>query len=213
MLDVENIEPRKLAYDRPSEKLLNFLSRHYQLKNYVSQNNNFVVYKAYFENLSLNSNRSVLQSYKNNNFENSNILDEEIYQKKKVTNLNNKFNNLAKRKFDKEDEDDIVENFNKIDINSKITVSRGNNYNNTCKEKEDFSYLSNKNSITKNEAFNTPNLPNSEREINQKENYKSTKYNTVNSNPPWATYNASNNFAPSSSSYGSYYAVKKNTNY
>ncbi len=49
MLFVEGVKPEKLAYDRPSEKLLAFLAKHYGLKRYVPQNNNYVVYNAYFD--------------------------------------------------------------------------------------------------------------------------------------------------------------------
>ncbi len=45
---VEGVEPRKLGYDRPSPKLRGFLSKHYRLKNYVPQNNNYVVFDDYF---------------------------------------------------------------------------------------------------------------------------------------------------------------------
>lgn len=49
MLKTENVEPRKLAYDRPSPKLKAFLAKHYNLKNFIPQNNNFVVYDDYYE--------------------------------------------------------------------------------------------------------------------------------------------------------------------
>ena len=49
MLEFEQCGPEKLAYDRPSEKLLAFLGKHFGLKKYVPQNNNFVVYDAYFD--------------------------------------------------------------------------------------------------------------------------------------------------------------------
>lgn len=49
MLQTENVNPEKLGYDRPSEKLLGFLAKHYGLKRYVPQNNNYVVFSAYFE--------------------------------------------------------------------------------------------------------------------------------------------------------------------
>jgi len=49
MLETEGVKPERLGYDRPSEKLLAFLSRHYGLKRYVPQNNNYVVYSAYFD--------------------------------------------------------------------------------------------------------------------------------------------------------------------
>eukprot|EP01022_Parablepharisma_sp_SALTPOND_P011713 TRINITY_DN1496_c0_g1_i1.p2 TRINITY_DN1496_c0_g1~~TRINITY_DN1496_c0_g1_i1.p2 ORF type:complete len:333 (+),score=41.50 TRINITY_DN1496_c0_g1_i1:124-999(+) len=48
MLEVEKAHPVKLAYDRPSPKLLGFLKKHYGLVDYVPQNNNFVVYNQYF---------------------------------------------------------------------------------------------------------------------------------------------------------------------
>ena len=49
MLSFEKIKPLKLGYDRPSEKLIKFLSKHYNLNRYVPQNNNFVVFSSYFE--------------------------------------------------------------------------------------------------------------------------------------------------------------------
>lgn len=49
MLAAEGVKPEKLAYDRPSEKLIGFLGKHYHLKRYVPQNNNYVVFNAYFE--------------------------------------------------------------------------------------------------------------------------------------------------------------------
>lgn len=36
MLKQENVEPRKLAYDRPSTKFKCFLAKHYNLKNFVT---------------------------------------------------------------------------------------------------------------------------------------------------------------------------------
>jgi len=48
MLEVERVRPEKLGYDRPSEKLISFLAKHYGLKKYVPQNNNFVVFDAYW---------------------------------------------------------------------------------------------------------------------------------------------------------------------
>ena len=48
MLDNEKIEPYKMGYDRPSEKLMQFLKKHYGLEHYVQQVNNFVVFNSYF---------------------------------------------------------------------------------------------------------------------------------------------------------------------
>lgn len=49
MLAAEKISPEKLGYDRPSEKLLKFLKKHYNLEKYTPQNNNFVIYDNYFK--------------------------------------------------------------------------------------------------------------------------------------------------------------------
>ena len=49
MLEKEGVRPEKLGYDRPSEKLIAFMGKHYGLKRYVPQNNNYVVYSAYFD--------------------------------------------------------------------------------------------------------------------------------------------------------------------
>jgi hypothetical protein len=39
--------PRKLAFDRPSDKLRSFLKKYYNLENFVPQPNNFVVFDEY----------------------------------------------------------------------------------------------------------------------------------------------------------------------
>ena len=44
-----NVHPAKLAYDRPSPKLIGFLGKHYGLRNYVPQNNNFIVFNQYWD--------------------------------------------------------------------------------------------------------------------------------------------------------------------
>lgn len=41
--------PSRYAYDRPSPKLLSFLSKHYGLKEFSPQANNFVIFDAFFE--------------------------------------------------------------------------------------------------------------------------------------------------------------------
>ncbi len=49
MLKHENVIPEKLAYDRPSPKLISFLAKHYDLKDFIPQVNNFVVFKKFFD--------------------------------------------------------------------------------------------------------------------------------------------------------------------
>ncbi|XP_072394386.1 uncharacterized protein [Diabrotica undecimpunctata] len=48
MLQRENVEPVQMAIDRPSEKLLGFFNKHYQLNEPVKQMNNYVVYDGFF---------------------------------------------------------------------------------------------------------------------------------------------------------------------
>ena len=48
MLSYQNAEAHHLAYDRPSIKLISFLAKHFSLKDYVKQNNNYVVFDDYF---------------------------------------------------------------------------------------------------------------------------------------------------------------------
>ncbi|CAH1968298.1 unnamed protein product [Acanthoscelides obtectus] len=52
MLQKEGIEPVKMAIDRPSEKLLGFLNKHYGLHSPVKQMNNYVVYDGFFSKAS-----------------------------------------------------------------------------------------------------------------------------------------------------------------
>ncbi|GAB0100596.1 Alpha-tubulin N-acetyltransferase [Sergentomyia squamirostris] len=48
MLDQENYQPQQLAIDRPSDKLVGFLRKHYALTQTIPQMNNFVVYEQFF---------------------------------------------------------------------------------------------------------------------------------------------------------------------
>jgi alpha-tubulin N-acetyltransferase 1 len=49
MVEEEGVAPHRLGYDKPSEKLIAFLGKHYGLKRYVPQANNYVVFNAYFD--------------------------------------------------------------------------------------------------------------------------------------------------------------------
>ena len=48
-LRVEGKVPEKLAYDRPSDKLISFLKKHYGLSGFIPQNNNYVIFDRYFQ--------------------------------------------------------------------------------------------------------------------------------------------------------------------
>ena len=50
MLSNERTEPRNLAIDRPSPKLISFLKKHYGLVHTIPQINNYVIYTGFFKN-------------------------------------------------------------------------------------------------------------------------------------------------------------------
>ena len=56
MLKFEKKIPTELAYDRPSEKLLSFLNKYFGLNDYISQNNNYVVFDEFFDLISNSKN-------------------------------------------------------------------------------------------------------------------------------------------------------------
>lgn len=49
MLAAERASPERLAYDRPSPKLVGFLKKHFQLSQHTAQQNNMVIFDAFFE--------------------------------------------------------------------------------------------------------------------------------------------------------------------
>ena len=79
MIEREKIEPRKLGYDRPSIKFMNFLRKYYKLADYVPQNNNYVVFKDYFRD---NKKKEELNKYQISNYDN-----------RKLNNINSFSNN------------------------------------------------------------------------------------------------------------------------
>jgi len=50
MLRNEGVEPRYLAIDRPSPKLISFLQKHYGLVRTIPQINNYVIFSGFFKN-------------------------------------------------------------------------------------------------------------------------------------------------------------------
>jgi len=63
MLEYERIDPSKLAYDRPSPKLISFLKKHYGLSKFIPQNNNFVIFDQYWEDSTSNTQSSKAKGY------------------------------------------------------------------------------------------------------------------------------------------------------
>jgi hypothetical protein len=89
MLIFENSSPEKIAYDRPSEKLLKFLRKYYNLKEYIPQNNNYVIYNDYFLNRKITnrnnlcSNDDNYQDYNNQNINNNDVWNENNFVRNK----------------------------------------------------------------------------------------------------------------------------------
>ena len=48
MIKFEKKNPKELAYDRPSPKLISFLRKYFGLQGFIQQNNNFVVFDDFF---------------------------------------------------------------------------------------------------------------------------------------------------------------------
>lgn len=86
MINHEKIHPEKIAYDRPSDKLLKFLKKYYNLRNYIPQNNNFVIFDEYFFNVNNNSSNPPLntKAYNDYNYDNYDNYD-------KYDNTNSKY--------------------------------------------------------------------------------------------------------------------------
>lgn len=63
MLNEEHWTPLKCSVDRPSEKLLGFLKKHYGLQRTIPQANNFVLYEGFFDDLN-NANVAVEKKQK-----------------------------------------------------------------------------------------------------------------------------------------------------
>ena len=88
MLSKEKIEARKMGFDRPSPKFINFLNKYYGLNDYVPQNNNYVVFKDYF--IDVPQKRDKYDIYNNNDNDNN-------YNYNNYSNYNNNYNNSGSK--------------------------------------------------------------------------------------------------------------------
>lgn len=190
MLEYEGYTPDKIAYDRPSKKLLNFLKKYYNLIDYVPQNNNFVVYNRYFESngSAYKYTNKTLINRKNEFISNSN---QNQLKKTDFSNLymNDYYDNCNSNKAAKKENtiEDVFNNkynlnYNTLENNTQIT-KKSNNYNNIYN-------LTNINLLRAKQVYSTNSL-------------RPTQNSSV---PPWAindTISSSN--TTTSSSYGAYY--------
>lgn len=51
LFQVENVKPAKLAIDKPSEKFLGFMHKHYGLNKIIPQSNNYILYEEFFDDM------------------------------------------------------------------------------------------------------------------------------------------------------------------
>ena len=137
MLRKEKIEARKLGYDRPSHKFINFLNKYFGLNNYVPQNNNFVVFKDYFDDVPRKKDKYDIYNY--NHIDNYNRNDLTKNKFDNYNNLNNKnyinenkpYNNIKQNKNNKDANDFYTK------IYKEYKTSNKNNKNEEKYEKEE----------------------------------------------------------------------------
>lgn len=91
MLSMENIQPAHLAIDKPSEKSIRFLNKHYNLKNPIGQVNNFVVFDGFFDNRP----DLLLKQRKNTNlYQTSQNRKNDVFSAKPLVYASNRINSL-----------------------------------------------------------------------------------------------------------------------
>ena len=91
MLAYMRTEPAKIAFDRPSDKLIAFLGKHFRLTSYVPQNNNYVVFDDYFKtigngNRNQNSVMSPVRNIESISEHNSTVFGHDSFQRRGVDN-------------------------------------------------------------------------------------------------------------------------------
>ena len=131
MLSKEKILPRKLGIDRPSSKFLNFLQKYYGLKDYVPQNNNFVVFKDYFIDEPQRRDKYDIYSH-NYNYNYSNSKTKDNYNSGCNSNYNSDSkskNILTQRKLGK---------YNQINNNENISYNNTKNYEDSNQKEKEF---------------------------------------------------------------------------
>ena len=153
MLKFEKKIPTELAYDRPSEKLLSFLNKYFGLNDYISQNNNYVVFDEFFD----------LISNSKNNITYDNDTNRAINRLNNYNNYRDMENNKNyEMQFQKNKENDFINNRN-LRGNNNINMNyenQNNNINNMNQNENNFRYnnINNQNNIMPNEINNNNEL-------------------------------------------------------
>ncbi len=150
MLKFEKKIPTELAYDRPSEKLLSFLNKYFGLNNFISQNNNYVVFDEFFD----------LISNSKNNITYDNDTNRAINRLNNYNNYRDMENNKNyEMQFQKNKENDFINNRN-LRGNNNINMNYENQNNNMNQNENNFRYnnINNQNNIMPNEINNNNEL-------------------------------------------------------
>ena len=133
MLQFENKIPTELAYDRPSDKLLNFLNKYFGLINYIPQNNNYVVFDEFFDLIS-NTNNNITYDNDtnrainrlNNNYRE--IENNKNYEMQNTLNKRNDYNNSRNNRINNNmNYDGINNNMNQNDNNFRYNTNNQDN--------------------------------------------------------------------------------------
>ena len=147
MLSKEKIEPKKMGFDRPSPKFLNFLNKYYGLYDYVPQNNNFVVFKDYFADVPLKKDKyDIYNNYSNTNSNANikNILSQRKLGKFNQINNNENISNNNAKNDEKEFASKIYrEYYNKLNDKEEKEEKEKDldeEYRNRLKQKKSFGY-------------------------------------------------------------------------
>jgi len=150
MLSKEKIEARKMGFDRPSPKFINFLNKYYGLNDYVPQNNNFVVFKDYFVDAPPKKNKYDIYS-NNNYYNNSETKKKNILTQRKLGKYNRESDNDNSPYKNKKSE--INERNREFTTRIYREYYNANNKVNENKE-EDYNYNYNKENQKKNYGYN-----------------------------------------------------------
>ena len=192
MISKEKILPRKLGIDRPSIKFLNFLQKYYGLKDYVPQNNNFVVFKDYFIDEPQKRDKYDIYNHNYNygNYKDSNKKDNYNY------NSNSKNNILTQRKLGK---------YNQINNNENISYNNPKNFDETNQKEKDKDFTTR----IYREYYNKPNEEEYKRENEHEKEKEKEDENEYQYKLKQKKSFGYNQYQSSSSEYGAFFHINK----
>ena len=196
MISKEKILPRKLGIDRPSIKFLNFLQKYYGLKDYVPQNNNFVVFKDYFIDEPQKRDKYDIYNHNYNYNNTSNKKDNYNYNNYNNYNSNSKNNILTQRKLGK---------YNQINNNENISYNNPKNFDETNQKEKDKDFTTR----IYREYYNKPNEEEYKRENEHEKEKEKEDENEYQYKLKQKKSFGYNQYQSSSSEYGAFFHINK----